>query len=217
MEVLAVVLLVGVAVVAVVAVRRAMGGGSTSRRRFDATPASLVAEVGGPGVRRLTGTVRAIGVAPVSEASGRPYVARDLRIVASDGSSSAPSRPASQAVDFLLDDGSGLALVRASAAVVALDRDVEAPRTTLDQVPWVDELLRAGGYRNGSPATCRIRVSEGVLGPGDPVAVVGHVEPVDPADPEATALGARVVVRPDGTQRVLVRRSEAESPGAGAA
>jgi hypothetical protein len=196
-------LLVLVAGALLVVTYRAVGGGA---RRAFATPLATIGEATAPGIARFAGTAVALGQAPVSEASGRPYVARDLRIVPGGGGDSASTRPAQQAVDFLLDDGTGVALVRAAEAGVTVDRDHEMPATTLDQVPWVDAILRSGGYRNGSPATCTIRLYEGVLGPGDRAGVVGHVEP---ADAEARAAGASVVVRPEGTTRVAIRKEPA--------
>jgi len=153
-------------------------------------------------VRRLSGTARPLEEPPVSEASGRPYLAQDLRIAASDGGDSGITR----AVDFLLD-GTGVALVRAEHGLVTMARDFEAPRTTLDKVPWVDALLRAGGYRNGSPATCEVRVYEGVLLPGGHAGVVGHVEPADAA---ARAVGATVVVRAGDATAVIVHAEAAD-------
>jgi hypothetical protein len=179
--------------------------GGSARRAFTA-PLATVAETTAPAVARLSGTVVAIGDAPVSEASGRSYVVRDLRIVEGGGGDSSSTRPAQQAVDFLLDDGTGIALVRSADAAVSIERDHELPRTTLDQLPWVDAILRAGGYRNGSPETCTIRLYEGVLAPGDRAGVAVHVEPADDA---ARAVGAAVVVRAAGPARVAIRR-EAE-------
>jgi hypothetical protein len=196
-------LLVLVAGALLVVTYRAVGGGA--RRAFSA-PLATIGDTTTPGVARFAGTALALGQAPVSEASGRPYVARDLRIVPGGGGDSGSTRPAQQAVDFLLDDGTGVALVRAGQAGVSLDRDHEMPGTTLDQVPWVDAILRSGGYRNGSPSTCTIRLYEGVLGPGDRAGVVGHVEP---ADAEARAAGASVVVRPEGGTRVAIRKEPA--------
>jgi hypothetical protein len=200
MDIVLPILLTATAVVAAVLVFRTMGGGS-AKRAF-AAPLATVAGSAGGGTARLAGTVVAIGEAPVSEASGRPYVARDLRIVPGGGGDSGSTRPAQQAVDFLLDDGTGLAMVRTGDATVRIERDHEMTPATLDQVPWVDALLRASGYRNGSPTTCTIRLYEGVLGPGDRVGVVGHVEP---ADEPARAVGAAVVVRTAGSARVSIR------------
>ena len=191
-EILVIALLVAASVVALYLAHRASGARS-ARGAFARVPLTTVEGAEPPAVRRLSGTARPIGEVPVSEASGRPYLAQDLRIVAHDGGGgSASRRGASRSVDFLLEDATGTALVRAEDALVALDRDFEAPRTTLDKVPWVDALLRAGGYRNGSPATCRIRLYEGVLAPGGRVGAVGEVERADAA---ARAAGAVVVVR----------------------
>lgn len=176
--------------------------GASVRGAFAKLPVTELGDIAEPGRYRISGMVIAIGDPAKSEASGRPYVARDIRIHESDGGSSGSLRPASEVVDFLIDDGTALALVRGADATVAIDRDFEMPQTTLDQVPWVDELLRAGGYSNGSPTTCRIRVYEGLLQPGAGAGVVGHVEV---ADGEARRLGAQFVVRAKGRARVAVR------------
>lgn len=189
---------------------QAIGGGAHAiKRRFARLPLTTVSGAGAAGTYRLSGRARPLGDdAPVSQASGRAFLAQDLRIVPSDGSESGSTRAAQRAVDFLLDDGTGVALIRAEECLVAIERDFEAPRTTLDEVPWVDELLRAGGYRNGSPATCNIRLYEGVLEPDGQVGVIGHVEPADAA---ARAHGASVVVRPHGSVKLMIR-SEAAAP-----
>lgn len=194
-----------VGVVALCLVGRSLSGGS-AKRLFGSTPLETVDRATAGGVHRLAGVARPIGEPPVSEASGRPYVARDLRLRPHDGSGSSTMRAASQAVEFLLDDGTGRALVRATGAAVMLDRDHEAPRTTLDRVPWADALLRAAGYHNGSPSTCTVRIYEGVLQPGERAGVVGYVEA---ADDEARALGAAIVVRRAEGTPLAVRREPA--------
>ncbi|MFG2088665.1 hypothetical protein [Spirillospora sp. NPDC048824] len=173
--------------------------GGSVKRAFAKAPASTVAAASG--VCRLSGRARAVGAVPASEASGRSYLARELAIVPSSGDSDGTHR-FGQAVDFLLDDGSGVALVRAAGGRVAVARDFEAPVTTLDKVPWVDDLLRSGGYRNGSPATCRIRLYEGVIDQGAQVGVLGQAEPPDDA---ARALGAVVVIRGTASEPVMIR------------
>jgi hypothetical protein len=201
----AVLILAGLAVA--YAAHRGMRGPST-RRAFRKLPITTLAEAPTAGPYRFSGTVIAIGEPPVSEASGRPYVARDLRIVAGDEPGG--NRLVRQAVDFLLDDGTGRALVRAQDSAFALKRDFDAPRTMLDQVPWVDALLRAANYYNGSPARCPIRLYEGVLAPGARAGVVGHVAQ---ADALAASLGAsRVVYAGPGTTVML--RAEAPGPAA---
>lgn len=201
MELLIAVVVALATIVLTYVVYRSMSGPSV-RRAFAEVPVTTVAGLAAPGRYRFSGTVVAIGEPPTSEASGRRYVARDLRIVASAGDSGS-TRPARQAVDFLLDDGSGRVLVRGRDAVVAIDRDFTAPRTTLDQVPWVDRLLRAGGYHNGSPATCTIRLYEGVLAPGARAGVLGHAEPA--ADAYAAGLGATHVVRAQADVPLMIR------------
>lgn len=200
-------ILLGLGSVGVVyAVYRSMSTAS-GRRAFARLPVTAAADITGPGPYRLTGQVIPIGQPPRSQASDRPYVARDLRIVESAGDSGS-TRPARQIVDFLLDDGTGRVLVRADHASFTLARDFAAPRTTLDQVPWVDELLRAGGYHNGSPATCKIRIYEGVLAPGDRAGVIGHAAP---ADDHAASLGASHTISAESGSHLFIR-AEGASP-----
>ncbi|MEU8798047.1 hypothetical protein [Spirillospora sp. NPDC048819] len=199
MDVFLVLLLVAVSLGGLVLMYRQVGG--SVRRAFKRTPPSRVADAASAGVCRLSGRAVAVGAVPVSEVSGRSYVARELAIVPSDGESGGTHR-FGQAVDFLLDDGSGVALVRAAGGRVAVARDYTAPVTTLDQVPWADDLLRSDGYRNGSPATCRVRVYEGVIEAGAQVGVLGRVEPPDDA---ARELGAVVVIRGTGSEPVMIR------------
>ena len=204
MDVVIVLLLVAVSLGGLVLVYQR--GGSV-KRAFKKTPPSTVADAASPGTCRLSGRAVAVGTAPVSEASGRSYLARELAIVPSSDGSDGTHR-FGQAVDFLLDDGTGVALVRGAGGRVAVARDYEAPVMTLDKVPWVDELLRAGGYRNGSPTTCRIRLYEGVIEAGGQVGVLGRAEP---PDAEARRLGATLVIR--GTDSVpLMIRPEPRTP-----
>lgn len=210
MEIILVAVIVLVSLVAVFFMYQMSGGGRFFiKRAFGKTPLSTVEAVRTPGRYRLAGVARpADAEPPVSQASGRSYLARDLRIIPKDGSETGSGRSAVESFDFLLDDGTGVALVRAENGAVALDRDFEAPQTTLDKVPWVDRLLREGGYHNGSPETCKILIYEGVLQPGDRAGVIGHAEP---ADARAQALGASIVVRVEGPTKLLIR---AEPPDA---
>lgn len=209
---LIIVALVAVATIGLIYLTRRQLYGPSVRRAFAKLPPTTVGEIVLPGPVRLSGRAIAIGEPPHSEASGRPYVARDLRIRETGTGDSGSIRPAKQAVDFLLDDGTGKVLVRPADAAIAIPRDFAAPETTLDQVPWVDALLRAGGYYNGSPTTCKIEVYEGVLEPGAPAGVVGHAEP---PDAEARKLGAKWVLRTEDKTSVAIR-SEAPAEVASA-
>lgn len=198
-------IIIALLVVAILAghymVRRQLYGPSVGRA-FAKHSVTSIGDITLPGRYRLAGKAIAIGDAPVSEASGRPWLARDMRIDESSSGDSGTIRPARQAVDFLLDDGTGTVLVRGDGATVAIDRNFEMPQTTLDQVPWVDELLRAGGYFNESPKYCKIKLREGVLQEGTLTGVVGHLEI---ADAEARRLGAKWVVQAEGGTPVAIR------------
>ncbi|NKZ03607.1 hypothetical protein [Actinomadura latina] len=199
MDILLVLLLVAVSLGGLFLMHRRAGG--SVKRAFKGTPPSTVADAPATGTCRLSGRAIAVGAVPASEASGRPYLARELAIVPSSDGSGGTHR-FEQAVDFLLDDGTGVALVRAPGGRVAAERDYTAPVTTLDKAPWADRLLRADGYRNGSPATCRIRVYEGVIEAGAQVGVLGRAEP---PDAEARELGATLVIRGTASEPVMIR------------
>lgn len=189
--------LVGVLVVAIVTVglilkvRGQMSGAGVIRRQLAKSVPATVAEAEAGTVVRITGIVRAVGEAPISEISRRPFVARDLRITTEDGDGGHPTRPARQSFDFLIDDSTGVALVQARDAAVSIPRDAVLPTTTLDRVMWLDPILRASGYHHGSPQYCTVRASEGVVGPGDRISVVGQV---GSGDTMARDLGARITI-----------------------
>lgn len=158
MDVVLVVLLVIMSVAGMAWIhRRQSGAGFVARALTRATAATVDSASGRVGTSvALTGVVRAGAVVSVSAATGRAYVARDLRLRPFDGASASSTRSACEAVDFLLEDDTGVAFVRAGQAMVVLPRDVQAPTTTLDQAPWAMELLRQTGYHTGSPQQCRV-------------------------------------------------------------
>lgn len=207
MELVAVaVLLVVVAAGSYLMYQQQMGHPRRIAARVASMPVTTLGEVDAPGPGRLTGVARALDVAPASPVSGRAYLALDVMVQAhSDGVSRRTHRTA---VDFLLDDGTGVALVRAAGEEIPVVHDHESQPTSLDRVDFADQVLRAGGVSIGSPSTCQVRMWEGVLQPGSTIGVVGRVEPADAA---ARAVGAGWVVRGHDDVRLLVRP---EPPGA---
>lgn len=202
MGLLVLVVLVAVGCVVVLTRRGLLGGGTATFR--GATRHSVASAAEHPGARvAVRGVARAAGLTPTSEATGREYLARDLRLRPFDGSSTSSTRAVGQAIDFLLDDDSGVALVRATSVQVMLSRDLRAPTTTLDQAPWAADLLRRVGYHDGSPERCRLSVWEGVLAPGESVEVAGTAVP---PDAWATSLGARLMIVADDGGGVGIRR-----------
>ncbi len=208
MEILIVIVLAAVAVVVVWRLRGSLEGtpGKVTRAIAAAEPTAVAALAPGT-AQRVDGIARPVAPPSPSPATGRPCVAYDVWISAFPGDS--PSRRSAQAaVDFLVEDDTGTVLVRAAGAAVAIERDTSAPTTTLDQVPFADQVLRAQGVSIGSPTTCRVEMVEGVLGPGDPVSVLGHVEA---PDADALALGAAFVLCTTPDRPVLIARG-ASSP-----
>lgn len=192
MEIVIVVVLLGVGIAIAWRMRGALEG--TPRqvtRAIERVAPTPLAGVEAGGRHRIDGVARPVDQPFPSPATGQPCLAYDVWISAFPGDS--PSRRSAQgAEDFLLDDGTAVALVRVDGAAISIERRHEAPRTTLDQVPFADQVLRSQGVSIGSQATCRLEMREGIIGPGDPVAVVGQV---DPADDDARRLGADYVVR----------------------
>lgn len=199
-------LVVVVSVAGVVWFTRRQTGAGLVAREFARASAETVASASDRtgALVTLSGVVRAAEVVAVSEATGREYVARDLRLRPFDGATASSTRSVCQAVDFLVEDDTGAALVRVGHVRVVLARDVKAPQTTLDQAPWAAQLLHQAGYRDGSPRQCRLSVWEGVLAPGDRVQVAGTVAT---PDERAVALGAQIVIVPGDGGTVCVRRT----------
>lgn len=198
-----------VAIGAILKVRGQMSGAPVIRRQLTQAEEATVAAAEPGTLVRLTGVIQPVGEARISEISNRPFVARDLRITTRESDGGHPTRPARQSFDFLLDDGTGVALVRAKGAAVSIDRDAEMPQTTLDQVMWLDPLLRASGYHTASPHSCRVWVTEGVVGPGDRVTVAGMVAS---DNSEADALGAKITITGSDQPVVIVTPDDGESP-----
>lgn len=206
MEIVIVVAMVVVSVIVAWRMRASLEGtdGKIARAIAAATPTSVSELVAGT-ARRIDGTVRAAAPPGPSPATGRPCVAYDVGISAFAGDS--PSRRSAHgAQDFLVEDGTGTILVRSdgAAVAVAVERDLDAPRTTLDQVPFADQVLRSQGVSIGSPTTCRIDMAEGIIAVGDRVSVLGHV---DAADEEARSLGAAFVLRAAPDRSLLITRA----------
>lgn len=203
MELLAVVVAAALALAVVWRLRGRLEAGPRQVRRALAAVAPTPPTALAAGARhRFDGVARAVFEPAPSPATGRPHLAYDVWISAFPGDS--PSRRTAQGADDLLVVNAGVVvLVRGEGATVGIERDVEAPETTLDQVPEVDRLLRSLGVGIGSPSTCRVRMTEGIIAPGDPVAVLGHVEE---ADEEAAALGAAFVMRATRDQPLLIGR-----------
>lgn len=204
MEIVIVVAMVVVSVIVAWRMRASLEGtdGKIARAIAAATPTSVSDVVAGT-AHRIDGTVRAAAPPGPSPATGRPCVAYDVGISAFAGDS--PSRRSAHgAQDFLVEDGTGTILVRSDGAAVAVERDLDAPRTTLDQVPFADQVLRSQGVSIGSPTTCRIDMAEGIIAVGDRVSVLGHV---DAADDEARSLGATFVLRAAPDRSLLISRA----------
>ncbi|MBI5366532.1 MAG: hypothetical protein HZA54_05815 [Planctomycetes bacterium] len=116
-------------------------------------------------------------------------------------------------VDFLLDDGSGRALVRLREAELSLTRDAAGGSGTFDN-PTPREtafLQRLGIDPQGTFGFNRpLRYSETILEAGDELYVLGSVRPVERRDAVAADLGARLVVEKRTGSELFVSDSSEE-------
>lgn len=203
MEVVLVLVVAAVAVVVVWRMRGALEGNPRDvTRALAAVAPSPIGDVVAGARHRLDGIARPVGAPGSAPASGRPCLAYDVWVSAFPGDS--PSRRSAQAAsDLLLEVDGTVLLVRGDGAAVSIERDHEAPETTLDQVPFADQVLRSQGVSIGSQSTCRLQMREGVIAPGDAVAVLGLVEA---PDEEAARLGATWLLRAAPGQPLLIGR-----------
>lgn len=106
--------------------------------------------------------------------------------------------------DFLLDDGTGRARVEMVAVEAAVEKDGHWSSGTLnDATPVLEGFLQRHGFGSvGWLFNKTLRYREGVLEPGEEVAVLGWAD--HEIDPEPTTSGAGYR---DAPTRVVVRSS----------
>jgi len=185
-----------------------------ARRAMRALPVRPIAEALEAEKVRISGPARPLAEPLTAPLSGRPCacwrvvveekVRRDKttywRTVVDDH----------EVVDFVIEDGSGKAVVRTAMVQPVLDRDMDARSGFLnDATPELEAFLSERGHSSqGWVFNKTMRYREGVLEPGESVCVVGvgRWEP----DPEAAAeaRGYRTAHQP----RRLVLSAPAEGP-----
>jgi hypothetical protein len=154
------------------------------------------------GMVKLVGRVRFLSPPLEAPFSGRPCaqyrvivegVVRDrvARRGGFRGWSQATLIHEERAVDFLLEDGTGCALVRMACAAVAVDMDYNTNSGIFrDPSERVEALLARHGQKgNAEDFNRRLRCREGVLEENDEVAVLGRARYETDADPGAGTLG----------------------------
>ena len=172
--------LIGAFLVAAVVVLAVGLSTSVTRARRALGKAEAVAVGAAPAgqVAKLVGVVELIEPldAPLS---GRPcayYRVSAEQSLAAIEASDRPFQPlvVERGVDFLLVDESGKALVRMDGAVVAVTRDQEYGERGVDHSK--QEALLASA---GRELAFGLQFTEGVLEPGERIAVLGRIERVD--------------------------------------
>ena len=125
---------------------------------------------------KLEGQVRYLGQPLCAPLSGRPCSYYEAVIEAEAGSSWTPIAHEVRAQDFLLEDGTGLALVRMDNAEAVVPADIQS-RVGVFSEPSdeVIAFLRSQGiWRDRWYSDRQLRYREGVIGEGQRVAACGR-------------------------------------------
>lgn len=181
------------------------------RRALRAAQKVPIAEARTREVVKITGRVRAPGQALRAPLSQRPCVYFET-IVEEYRSSGKSGRwveiiRETDGMDFLLEDGTGKALVRAGEMKVLAVKDHERRSGTFnDATPDLEAFLaRHGRSSTGWIFNKTLRYKEGVFEPGETVTVLGEARWEQDPDPTSAGTGYRDVpkrlvlgARPDG-------------------
>lgn len=177
------------------------------RRALRAARRVPIAEVREGEVVRVTGRVRGVSELLRAPLSGRPCVFFEVTVeeYRSSGKSGRWVRilREQEAMDFLVEDGTGKALVRADGMRVLAQRDHEQSSGTFnDATPELEAFLaRHGEKSTGWIFNRRLRYREGIFEPGETVTVLGEAHWEQDPDPETAGTGyrdvpKRLVLRP---------------------
>jgi hypothetical protein len=174
-------------------------------RRMRRTPVGPVAEAVDGSPCRLVGTVAA-GRTIFAPISGRLCVAYQIRVFEVIGEGLRHYFDDEGGIPFVIEDGTGRALVDPERARMALELDDDSTSGPHDTTPRHAAFLAHLGRSDQRPGgRIRLQYHEGIVAPGDPVAVLGHgVREPDPAAIDRIGgyrAGAPTRLRISGTAR----------------
>jgi hypothetical protein len=175
------------------------------KRALRRAPISSIRDAHSGEVCRLVGRVKSSGRLLKAPFSHRQCVYYDVTVeeYRSSGKSGRWVQMIREfnSVDFLVEDDTGRALIRAAAMKVAVVKDSEKQSGVLnDATPELQTFLaRHGETSVGWVFNRRLRYREGVFEPGERVAVVGTVRWEPDPDPQQAGKGYR-----DAPKRAVV-------------
>lgn len=145
------------------------------KRRLKATRVRLIADLRPGEPARVIGTAQPQGAALTAPVSGRTCVYYSAEVRAKRGKHWRTIIREARGVPFLVDDGSGLALVDPQRAELVLDRDASTRSGTFDDPDAAQQrfLARHGESGQGLLFNRSLRYHEAVIEVGERVAVLG--------------------------------------------
>lgn len=167
------------------------------RRALKNAPVSAIQDAQAGQAVKLVGRVRAQGPLLASPFSHRACTLYDATVeeYRSNGRSGSwyTLIREVEAVDFLIEDSTGRALVRTGAIKVAPSKDAELNSGVFnDATPELEAFLARHGQKStGWVFNKRLRYREGVFEPGETVAVLGTVRWEHDPDPREVGKGYR--------------------------
>lgn len=151
-------------------------------------PIASIADPPREGPARFEGRVEAVGDPAQAPVSGREAVGWVVEVEVA-GSRRPQTKRREDGVPFLVADETGRALVPAGDRTLAISCDHEADPVPMPEAPaWVAEFLR---FRGLADEGSMVIVREGVIRPGQRVAVTGIMEG---GDPQSRSTGADAVL-----------------------
>lgn len=155
------------------------------KRKLKAVPVRSLIEAGELGAVRITGTILDDGLTLDSPLSGTrcAWYGAYVDEYRSSGKSGHWVEVIKEeaCTEFLLDDGTGVAIVRCVAPQVASPRDHETGSGAFDDAsPTEEEFLRRHGRQSTGLLgfNRRLRYREAKFEPGEKVTVLGRVQPI---------------------------------------
>ncbi|HEX5062076.1 MAG TPA: GIDE domain-containing protein [Kofleriaceae bacterium] len=143
-------------------------GNERIRRTLRNMPAKKIGELSDDERAKIVGRVRALGEALEAPISGRRCVAYSVSVVEQEQNASHIRE--TKAVAFVVEDGSGRALVDPTAARIAIDGGPSVQTGTLhDPTPAAEDLL----LRHGKRPRHGVLYREAVITDGESIAVLG--------------------------------------------
>ncbi|MEJ7603241.1 MAG: GIDE domain-containing protein [Kofleriaceae bacterium] len=189
--------------------------GQRIKRALRATPRFAIAELPEDAPGRAVGAARPTGEPLRAPLSGRPCIYYVAVVEELHGKQWKETVREERGVPFVLDDGSGRALVDPTGAEVELDIDTTGASGTLDDASPAEPALlaRHGRVSRGKLFNHSVKYREAIIAIGETVAVLGcAVREPDPGVPptgEGYRQGPATRVRLTGAGKFPLRISDA--------